>query len=101
LREADNLDVVSAADAVGGEGELLDVLVLVHAGSFEGGFELLELRRKNTGLEIHGCRGVLHDAVVDNDELLDVARNGGTGIGVDLRGPSGEGDGEARRCCQS
>ncbi len=50
LGEADDADVIAGTDAKGGKGELLDVVVLVEAGGFEGGFQLLELGGRTRAL---------------------------------------------------
>ena len=73
LRDADNLDVVSFAGAICSEGQLFDVVVLVEPGALERLLELLDLRRQDACLQIHRGRRVLHRAVIDDDNLLNIA----------------------------
>ena len=58
--------------AEGGEGEDVGVLIDLEAGALERGLETLEFGRKDAVFEFHGGGGVLHGAVVDDDDLLDV-----------------------------
>ena len=80
--------------AIGSEGQLFDIVVLIEAGALERLLELLELRRQDAGLQIHGGRRVLHRAVIDDDDLLHIVRNGGARVAVELRS---QGHGGQRR----
>ena len=62
--------------AEGGEGEDVGILIDFEAGGLEGGLEALEFGRKDAVLQVHGGGGVLHGAIVDDDELLDVVGDG-------------------------
>ncbi len=66
--------------------EDVSVLVDLEAGALEGGLEALELRGKDAVLELHGCGGVLHGAVVDDDELLNVFGDRRLGVARELSG---------------
>ncbi len=75
-----------ACVAEGGKGKSVGVLVDLEAGALERGLETLEFGRQDAILEVHGGGGVLHGAVVDDDELLNVLRDGGLGVAGKLRG---------------
>src|SRR6516225_7969459 len=76
LSDADDARPLAPRIMKGCEGEDIGILIDLEAGAFQGCLKPLEFRRKNTILKLHGCGRVLHSAVVDYDNLLDVTGNG-------------------------
>ena len=71
---------VPAGVAEGGKGQHVGVLVDIKLGVLQGRLQPLQLGRKNTLLQVHGGRRVLHRPVVHDDQLLNVFGNGCLGI---------------------
>ena len=65
--------------------------------SFESLFQLFELGGQDAVLEVHRRGRVLHGAIVDGDELLNVLGDGGAGVALNWAATAGRVSAQARR----
>jgi len=70
LGDADDPRSLHIARPERGKCQCIDVVVFIQAGTLERIFQLLDIRRQDAVLQVHGRSGVLHGAVIDGDQLL-------------------------------
>ena len=86
LRKTDDPRGVAggALGTEGGEGQLIHVMVVVHAGDLQRLLQALQLRRHHLVLQLHGGGRVLHGPVIDHDQLLHIVGDGRASIAAQL-----------------
>ena len=73
-------------------------MVFIQAGLGQCFIQLFQFRRHHALAQVHGGLGVLHGAVVDDDQLLHLARNCAAGVGGQLRRVRQGGSHQKGRC---
>jgi len=83
LSNANNASACSDTECRKSQG--FAVLIHLQAAGRQGVLQPLQLRRKYTVLQLHGCRRVLHRLVVNHDNLLNILGDGRACVTTQLR----------------